>query len=396
LFEFSADCDGAISNISSYKLLDESEVTAYLIDSTGAIAYTMTTVIALTSGNMQDRIVFTIPTQTLDEGCYTVQVIDTCTAGSIGSFVERITGGNFSNPANWTVYADPTGSAAVTGGKFVYDTINDGSLSYAYAVQPFAIPTGVKLLVKVVLQTGQIDAPLNGTVFVGELGVFSINTFLSSAPIQSNQTYTRYFIVEATDLSPSYLEQGFYFDYFLGTGTTGTNEILDLSIQTAEITSDGIDGVFESNCIQISADVSGTQYVKGYADEVNNHPTPNKSLGFLFQRDVFFLEARLALQFSNPHSPIKTENYLYSSGRKKKAYAQVGKAWDLTFHAVDENMHDTIANIINCDQFTINGNEYITDEKEYTANYGPKGVDPVGESTIEVQKIENTRFNTNI
>jgi hypothetical protein len=33
-------------------------------------------------------------------------------------------------------------------------------LSYAYAVQPFAIPTGVKLLVKVVLQTGQIDAPL--------------------------------------------------------------------------------------------------------------------------------------------------------------------------------------------------------------------------------------------
>jgi hypothetical protein len=105
---------------------------------------------------------------------------------------------------------------------------------------------------------------------------------------------------------------------------------------------------------------------------------------------------RLNLQFSNPHSPIKTENYLYSNGRKKKAYAQVGKAWDLTFHAVDENMHDTIANIINCDQFTINGNEYITDEKEYTANYGPKGVDPVGESTIEVQKIENTRFNTNI
>jgi hypothetical protein len=209
-------------------------------------------------------------------------------------------------------------------GKFVYDTINDGSLSYAYAVQPFAIPTGVKLLVKVVLQTGQIDAPLDGSVFVGELGVFSINSFFSSAPILSNQTYTRYFIVESTDLSPSYLEQGFYFSYSLGTSTTGVNEILGLSIETAEITSDGIDGVFESNCIQILADVSGTQYVKGYADEVNNHPTPNKSLGFLFQRDVFFLEARLALQFSNPHSPIKTENYLYSNGRKKKAYTQVG------------------------------------------------------------------------
>jgi hypothetical protein len=115
LFEFSADCDGAISNISSYKLLDESEVTAYLIDSTGAIAYTMTTVIALTSGNMQDRIVFKHSNTDIDEGCYTVQVIDTCTAGSIGSFVERITGGNFSNPANWTVYADPTGSAACYG-----------------------------------------------------------------------------------------------------------------------------------------------------------------------------------------------------------------------------------------------------------------------------------------
>jgi len=59
-------------------------------------------------------------------------------------------------------------------------------------------------------------------------------------------------------------------------------------------------------------------------------------------------------------------------------------------------MHDTIANIINCDEFTIEGNEYITDEKEYSPNWNNKSALDTAEAKIEVQKIENTRFNTNI
>jgi len=390
-FVWSSDCDAAISGVSVYKLLDSTEIIATLNTIDGVF------VVNMTIDLFDDYVLASVDTYTLDEGCYMVQVIDPCEVTNIGSFVERVTGGNFNSAGDWTVYAQPTGSAVVSGGQFEYDTINDGSVSYAYAVQPFAIPTGVKLLVKVVLQTGQIDAAMDGKVFVGELATYTINSFLSITPIQSNLTYTKYFILSASDLSPSYLEQGFIFDYFLGTATTGQNQILDLSIKTAEITSAGLTGVFTSNCLKVSADVSGTRKVEGFAEllDESSNPIKGRSLGFLFVDDYFWLRARLGLQFSNPHTPTSTDNNLSSNGRTKKAYAQLSKAWDLTFHAVDENMHDTIANIINCDSFQIEGNEYVTDEKEYTANYGENGINAVAESTIEVQKVDGTRFNTN-
>jgi len=139
--------------------------------------------------------------------------------------------------------------------------------------------------------------------------------------------------------------------------------------------------------------------VEGFADFTTTTSTSalaGRSLGFLFVVDRFWLRSRIPVQFSNPHSPIKTENALYSNGTKKKLFAQISKIWDVTFSEVDENMHDTITNIINCDTFKIDGFEYITDEKEYSANYGPKGVDTVGESTIEAGRIDGTRFNINV
>ncbi len=385
LFEFSADCDGSISNISSFKLLSDTEVTAYLIDSTGAVAYTMTTVIALTSGNMEDRIVFSIPTFTLDEGCYTIQVADPCTT-ALTTLTERFVDYDFEDAGEWTV-ATNSGTAFIAGD--VFQTVTGATTpTRATATQAFNIPQNNRLYVELsVAMSG------GGGATSAEVGIFIEDggniIDLLRVPWPGGMIRRIY----EAGYPPEYLNMGAFIED--PSGDVGVSNIMTtVSLKTA-LASD-VDGIFESNCVKIASDVSGTQYVKGEADEVATYPLPNKSLGFLFHRDAFWLQARLALQFSNPHSPIKTENYLYSNGRKKKAYSQVGKAWDLTFHAVDENMHDTIANIINCDVFTINGNEYITDEKEYTANYGPKGVDPVGESTIEVQKIENTRFNTNI
>jgi hypothetical protein len=379
LFEFSADCDGSISSISSFKLYRESDVSAYLLDASGVIVRTLTTIL------LEDRIVFSIPTFLIDEGCYTIQVADPCTV-ALTTLTERFVDYDFQDAGAWTV-ATNSGTAIISADHF--KTVTGATTpTRATAIQAFNIPQGVRLYVEM-----RIDVNVSSYADI-EAGIF-IEDGGDTIDLMrvTNPTTVLIRRIWEAGYPPEYLNMGAFIED--SSGNVGVNNwMTTVSLKTA-LASD-VDGIFESNCIKIASDVSGTQLVKGTADEVATYPLPNKSLGFLFHRDIFWLQARLALQFSNPHSPIKTENYLYSSGRKKKAYAQVGKAWDLTFHAVDENMHDTIANIINCDVFTINGNQYITDEKEYTANYGPKGVDPVGESTIEVQKIDNTRFNTNV
>lgn len=399
LFEFSADCDGSISNISSYKLLDESEVTAYLIDSTGAVAYTMTTVIALTSGNMEDRIIFSIPTFTLAEGCYTVQVIDPCI--DFDELTEVFVDPTFDDAGEWTVGTDIGIAPDISSGRFNVPADYWGKKSFA--VQPFNIPTGVDLLVVAKLVTG--TRFITDTVKFKTDLVDIIQFGTSGIAIPQNTTFIKYKVISSNYLDVSSLDMGIEtqagWDIYFPTPTanaayvTGDNdEFLEVSLMVAPASE--VSGVFNSNCIKIASDVADTRLVIGRADEVATYPLPNKSLGFLFHRDTFWLQARLAVSFSNPHTPTITENNLYSSGRRKKTFAQLTKAWDLTFVEADENMHDTIANIINCDEFTIDGNEYITEEKEYTANYGSKGVAAVAESTIEVIKIEGTRFNTNV
>jgi hypothetical protein len=58
-------------------------------------------------------------------------------------------------------------------------------------------------------------------------------------------------------------------------------------------------------------------------------------------------------------------------------------------------MHDTISNIISCDTFTIEGQEYVTDEKDYSPKWNAKSAIPVADAKIEVQKAIGTRFNNN-
>ena len=397
-FVFSADCDASISAISSFKLLGGGEISAFLVDiATGAVV--ATPIMDL----LDEFIVWSVDTDTLDEGCYRIEIIDPCAIS--GELTDVFLSPDFETPSDWTITSNiPTAFINNIGppddNVFWFDVTSTGPPhpNIAYASQPFAIPTTQRLYVEFEVDKTYLG-PLAGisvVLYAADGGVIQeiirkANTdVIGCSGLTNNCTF--YTILPANYLYSSNLDIGVMIedDSTLG---GNVNWIAYAQMRYA-VLDDNATGFFTSNCLTVKTDVSGTTLVEGFADEINEGS--NRSLGFMFNPSYFWLRARLALQFSNPHSPIKTENYLYSSGRKKKAYAQVGKAWDLTFHAVDENMHDTIANIINCDVFTINGNQYITDEKEYTANYGPKGVDPVGESTIEVQKIENTRFNTNI
>jgi len=377
-FEFSADCDGSISNVSAFKLLSEDEITAYLETTDG------TFVDDFGIDMIDEYVCFSLPTLPLEQGCYIVQVIDPCEV-NVSAMTEVFTDPSFVSAGDWTVVGGGL-TAVVSGGRFLC-TAGAGT-GNGTATQPFNFPTGVRTLYYAKFITGQIESSnVGGGIFI------DTNEFYSASGLLPNTTYSKYGIYASDYFNGSELDQQF----FLGIDVAGTpgdeNEILSVSVLTIPLSSGT--GVFTSNCIKVSADTTGTRVVEGFADEVNPYPAGNKSLGFMFHRDFFWLRARLGVQFSNPHTPTSTDNNLSSNGRTKKAYAQLSKAWDLTFHAVDENMHDTIGNIINCDSFQIEGNEYVTDEKEYTANYGENGINAVAESTIEVQKVDGTRFNTN-
>jgi len=379
-FEFSSDCDGAISAVASYKLLGDGEITAYVVDATtGAIVATPTLTL------LDDYLVWSIDTDTLSEGCYNIQVIDPC-AVDVGLMTEIFTDPSFANAGDWTVAGSGL-TAVVSGGRFL--CTSGAGTGVGTATQPFNFPVGVRTLYYVEFTTGQIesvDPNTNGGIYVDS------NPFFVFNGIQPNTTYSSYGIYAADFFNGSELDQQFFFiidDVY----TAGyINEILSVSVLTVPLASGT--GIYTSNCLTVATDTGNTRIVEGFADEVVENGN-NKSLGFMFNPSYFWLRARLGVQFSSPHTPTSTDNNLSSNGRKKKAYAQLSKAWDLTFHAVDENMHDTIANMINCDSFQIEGNEYVTDEKEYTANYGENGINAVAESTIEVQKVDGTRFNTN-
>ena len=382
-FVFSADCDASISDVAVFGLLSDGTAGAYA----NLVTLDGTFVVGLVANFFENYIVFNLATNTLDEGCYNIQVIDPCSV-DIGLMTEVFTDPSFANAGDWTVSGGGL-TAVVSGGRFLC-TAGAGTGS-GTATQPFNFPYGVRTLYYVEFTTGLIDSSnVGGGIFVDS------NEFFSASGLTPNTTYSKYGIYDATYFNGTELDQQF----FLGIDVAGTpgdqNEILSISVLTVPLASGT--GVFTSNCLKVLASPANVRIVEGFAeltDETSN-PIKGKSLGFLFVDDYFWLKARLPISFSNPHNSINTANNLFSSGTKRKAFAQITKAWDLTFVEADENMHDTISNIINCDQFLIDDVEYITDEKEYTANYGNKGVFPVGESTIEVSKVEGTRFNANI
>ncbi len=385
-FLFSSDCDASVSDVAVFALLDETDL------STVASLTTIDGVFVeyLTGFVFEDYVLFNKATSTLDEGCYSIQIVDPCIVAAQLVTV-NILDNDFENaPAEWTISTN-SGTIAFVTGDILKLTTGATTPARGRAVQPNPIPTGNDLYVTVTIYPVYYSDNFNLVLYVDDGAITEI---LRVDNIASGSAIYRSFIIPAGVLNPSVLDFGIMLENTSG----NVGEEAGISyIEMKSVNTNGTTGIYDSNCLKVSADTTGTRIVEGFAEltDESSSPIKGKSLGFLFVEDYFWLRARLGVQFSNPHTPTSTDNNLSSNGRTKKAYAQLIKAWDLTFHAVDENMHDTIANIINCDSFQIEGNEYVTDEKEYTANYGENGINAVAESTIEVQKVLGTRFNTN-
>lgn len=147
-----------------------------------------------------------------------------------------------------------------------------------------------------------------------------------------------------------------------------------------------------SNCLKVSSNIGTAKLLEGRSDV-------EESLGFYFNPE-FWLTCRHYVSFTNPHRPVKGENYLYSNGSRQKHYAQVDKQWDLVVDFCDESMHDAIATMLACRQFYIgeaadNKTQYITEDKSYSPDWAFKGAAPLSQATIEIGRVEGGKFNIN-
>jgi len=381
LFSKSTDFDGSIDNVSLYKLLSDLDITASIINTTTNDVYPMNV-------EFFDEFVYiSIPALGLAEGCYVISVNDPCS----GQYTELVTDYSFDNPSDWTVtgstsHLPPT--ATITGGKLVLAVSDTVSQSEIQATQPIPSLDGQYLFIITIDSEGVGESP--GTnhdlkVYLSDGGtefeLFSTtNIYLGTIVAYKQLT-----------IDPSFLELGIRVTLTEPSGTPVFQDSLmalnSVSIKYIKSDADSLLGL--SNCLKVAEDTTTLKLIEGTSDE-------HRSLGFYFEPGYFSLKARLEVYFQNPHTNIKNETYLKSNGAKGKQYAQVDKAWDLVFGAVDENMHDVIANIISSDHFTIDGVEYICDDKDYNPNWGAKSASNVAESTIEVSRATGTRFNTNV
>lgn len=384
-FVWSADCDASISGVSVFKLLDSTEIIANILDLDGNI------VTSLPYAIFDEYVVFFRATYTLTEGCYTVQIIDPCIATS-ALLPVNILDYDFENtPPEWNI--------ATNSGTIDFDlpdalTVTTGAITpvLATAVQPNPIPTGNDLFL-------QIEIYLAGGT---DVGVFNLFLFVDDGTTSEIARWnnvasghlTATVFVSKSILNVSVLDFGIGIEN--STGNVGENFLISyIDIKYAIASPEN--GLYTSNCLKVVADTGTTRIVEGFSElnDLSSNPIKGRSLGFLFVEDYFWLKARLEVSFSNPHNGIKQDNNLFSNGRKKKAFAQVTKLWDLNFIGADENMHDTISNIISCDVFTVESQEYITDEKDYQPTWNTKSMIDIADSKIEVQKVIGTRFNNN-
>jgi len=157
--------------------------------------------------------------------------------------------------------------------------------------------------------------------------------------------------------------------------------------------------LYRSNCIK-------------YANEFNDElGWPDSKLvtacneeGFSFGFDWstgFKLQSRLYMDITTPrYSSKEDETYLQSNGVRKRVFADSSKILDCRIGAVDELTHDYIRTMFKCDVLFIdNGytptNQYIHLEAEYSPNYDSKGLLKLTDCITELQKVDNTIFNTN-
>lgn len=157
--------------------------------------------------------------------------------------------------------------------------------------------------------------------------------------------------------------------------------------------------IYQSNCIKFMNENEGVLGWEG-SKLVTACNEDAGSFGLDWSTG-FKLQSRLFLDIISPRYPSKEdETYLQSNGVRERVYADSSKVFDLNIHAVDELTHDYIRTMLKCDILYIDDgytltNRYISLEAEYSPNHDPKGRLTLTDATVEVQKYDNTIFNTN-
>ena len=117
--------------------------------------------------------------------------------------------------------------------------------------------------------------------------------------------------------------------------------------------------------------------------------------GFLFENGAtpFFLSLRVRMTWFAPRYPTEGTEYFYSTGEKVKLFTKREKIRTLMFDYVDENTHDVISLLINCDTFTIDAVEYYAPIKDYAPEWDPNGRRSLAQSRIDMSYKTDVLFN---
>ena len=392
LLSFSADStfDGNVSGVSCYQLLADFTAAALLIDLDG------NEVEQLSYEIDDDRVNFsTGQVLNLAEGCYRIAVIDNCFdyINIIGG-TEIMGDPLINNAAAWEFVVDAA-SVVVSGGKMTITTgagnndfmANDTTSSAQ--VSPTLI--GLTKLIRITIVTGAIASlPIAVNVYTADNSGLAQTNLIATIPYLSANATHSIQVAHTFDANAYMILLEFVIDTNLA---SQVNEILSVSIKHTDLDAAVEEYGYRSNCIKVVSDLGNKVKIRGRVvdSDTLDSTIDESSMGFKFSEDFPELWMYIDLSFTNPHRPIKQDTYLYSTGSKKKTFATLDKAWDLVIHAVDENAHDVISTILNMEYCYINGNRYICEDKEYSADWA-KGEASVAEAVVEVSRVGDVIF----
>lgn len=416
----SDDCDVRLTVQSSYKYLNIQELGsgATIVDANGNI-------IAGTSyiGLYQDRIAYKWELGSIgviEDGCYSLMIADPCQDLSALSRTEINSDVTMETSGDWDIHNAGTENVlSVTpglGGHFNCHLLLTSGNTEAYMAQAHSFTPGTYLVeVEVEIAAWPSQQFLQAYLVLptgSTADMFPIVPISPAAlPPPGVSSYTCRSVFAVTINNPSTSNFGLYnlHDKFaLAFNSTGTieddeNRINSISIKLSAITA-GTEGNYflESNCFKVQTDVTDSLLLFGYpVEDADNFPSftgdPIDSHGFIFWNDFPYLEQRIFGSFQNPHFPIKSDSYAYSSPYKRKSYSINDELWDFNIFPVDIVAHRCIERMIGMQHFFIGSSlvdvdEYTTEDKIYDPDWPAKGASNMAEASIEISKIDSQSY----
>lgn len=150
----------------------------------------------------------------------------------------------------------------------------------------------------------------------------------------------------------------------------------------------------ESNCINYSLiQAAGTKLITACNEEA-------ESMGFDWTTG-FKIHGRVPATIVGPrYASPEDDTYLFSDSRRKRVFMRSEKTFDLLIGKVGELTHDWIRAALKCDVLFIESdypllNRYVCLDNEYVPQWERKSMPSTAEASVEIQRFDNTIFNTN-